>query len=101
MSPLTTTLNYSPFEMDGSIDVRLTYDHRVLDGAPVARAMAELENVLHEEIADELHDGPFTPDPTAWTPEAVASPLTAESLTDAATDDDGDYVAAGWHPPRK
>ena len=39
----------------GAIDVRLTYDHRVLDGAPGARARAELENVLHEEIADELH----------------------------------------------
>jgi hypothetical protein len=58
LSPLTTTLNYGTFEPDGSIDVRLTYDHRVLDGAPVARAMAALEEVLHGEILEELLDGP-------------------------------------------
>jgi hypothetical protein len=58
LSPLTTTINYGTFESDGSIDVRLTYDHRVLDGAPVARAMAALEEVLHGEILEELLDGP-------------------------------------------
>jgi hypothetical protein len=58
LSPLTTTLNYGTFEQDGSIDVRLTYDHRVLDGAPVARVMAALEAVLHNEILQELLDGP-------------------------------------------
>jgi hypothetical protein len=54
LSPLSTTLNYGAFEPDGSIDVRLVYDHRVLDGAPVARALAALEDVLHGEIRDEL-----------------------------------------------
>jgi len=54
LSPLTTTLNYGVFEPDGSIDVRLAYDHRVLDGAEVARAMAALEDVLQHEILDEL-----------------------------------------------
>jgi hypothetical protein len=54
LSPLSTTLNYGAFEPDGSIDVRLVYDHRVLDGAPVARALAALEEVLHGEIRDEL-----------------------------------------------
>jgi len=54
LSPLTTTINYGTFEPDGTIDVRLAYDHRVLDGAPVARALAELEDVLHGEIRDEL-----------------------------------------------
>ena len=33
LSPLTTTLNYGVVEADGSVDVRLVYDHRVLDGA--------------------------------------------------------------------
>ena len=42
LSPLTTTLNYGTFDADGSIDVRLTYDHRVLDGAVVARALTAL-----------------------------------------------------------
>jgi hypothetical protein len=54
LSPLTTTLNYGAFELDGSIDVRLVYDHRVLDGAPVARALAALEEVLHFQIRNEL-----------------------------------------------
>ena len=54
LSPLTTTLNYGTFADDGGLDVRLTYDHRVLDGAPAARALAELEEVLHGEIHREL-----------------------------------------------
>jgi hypothetical protein len=58
LSPLTTTLNYGLFQPDGSIDVRLTYDHRVMDGAPVARALAELEDVLHSEILFELRELP-------------------------------------------
>ncbi len=57
LSPLTTTLNYGTFEPDGSIDVRLTYDHRVLDGAHVARAMVALEEVLRGEILAELKAG--------------------------------------------
>jgi len=57
LSPLTTTLNYGVFADDGSVDVRLVYDHRVLDGAPVARALAELEDVLHHEIRNELLEG--------------------------------------------
>ena len=54
LSLLTTTLNYGVIEPDGSVDVRLTYDHRVLDGATVARALAELERVLTHEILAEL-----------------------------------------------
>jgi hypothetical protein len=57
LSPLTTTLNYGTFDTDGSIDVRLTYDHRVLDGAHVARAMVALEEVLRGEILEELKAG--------------------------------------------
>lgn len=56
LSPLTTTLNYGTFDDEGGLDVRLTYDHRVLDGAPAARALAELEEVLHAEIHAELID---------------------------------------------
>ena len=54
LSPLTTTLNYGTFEPDGAIDVRLTYDHRALDGASIARALAALEEVLHGPIREEL-----------------------------------------------
>ncbi len=54
LSLLTTTLNYGIIEEDGSVDVRLTYDHRVMDGATIARALAELERVLTHEILAEL-----------------------------------------------
>jgi hypothetical protein len=54
LSPLTSTLNYGVIAQDGSVDVRLIYDHRVLDGATVARALAELQRVLGCEILAEL-----------------------------------------------
>jgi hypothetical protein len=54
LSPLTATLNYGPIADDGAVDVRLTYDHRVLDGATVARALARLERVLNTTVCAEL-----------------------------------------------
>jgi hypothetical protein len=57
LSPLTTTLNYGVVEGDGSVPVRITYDHRVMDGPTVARALALLEDVLHQEVLPELRDG--------------------------------------------
>jgi hypothetical protein len=54
LSPLTTTLNYGVIEPNGGVDVRLIYDHRVMDGATVARALADLERVLNNEIVVEL-----------------------------------------------
>ncbi|MCI0464773.1 MAG: 2-oxo acid dehydrogenase subunit E2 [Gemmataceae bacterium] len=54
LSPLTTTLNYGVISRRGRVTVRLVYDHRVLDGSTVARALADLEGVLNGPIADEL-----------------------------------------------
>lgn len=54
LSPLTTTLNYGVISRRGRVTVRLVYDHRVLDGAIVARALADLEAALNGPIADEL-----------------------------------------------
>jgi hypothetical protein len=54
LTPLTTTLNYGVIDPDGSVDVRLIYDHRVLDGAPVARALGALERALKHEVLAEL-----------------------------------------------
>ncbi len=53
-SPLTTTLHYGRFESDGRLAVRLTFDHRVLDGAAAARALVDLEATLHGEVLAEL-----------------------------------------------
>jgi hypothetical protein len=55
LSVLTTTLNYGLLEPDGSVDVRLIYDHRVMDGGTVARALAALEEILNQDILAELH----------------------------------------------
>ncbi|HXG12668.1 MAG TPA: hypothetical protein VNK04_23120 [Gemmataceae bacterium] len=54
LSPLTTVLNTGVLGADGSLDVRVVYDHRTLDGATVARALADLERVLNGEILNEL-----------------------------------------------
>jgi hypothetical protein len=56
LSPLTIALNYGVLADDGSLDVRLTYDHRVLDGGPVARALGEIETVLNTQIRAELEE---------------------------------------------
>jgi hypothetical protein len=54
LSPLTVTLNYGVIAKDGTVVVRIIYDHRVLDGATVARALARLEQVLNTTICAEL-----------------------------------------------
>jgi hypothetical protein len=54
LSPLTTVLNYGHIGDDGRVNVRIIYDHRVMDGADVARALSRLEEVLNGEIVDQL-----------------------------------------------
>ena len=77
LSPLSTTLNYGAFEEDGSLDVRLVYDHRVIDGANVARAMAALEEVLNGEILEELQALAAPPKPRYVRTEFETSSLQA------------------------
>jgi hypothetical protein len=54
ISPLTTLLTYGPIAPGGAVTVRVVYDHRVLDGATVARALARLEEVLLGPVAAEV-----------------------------------------------
>jgi hypothetical protein len=54
LTPLTTTLNYGVIGGDGRVAVRLIYDHRVMDGGTVARALEKLERVLNREMVEEL-----------------------------------------------
>ena len=56
LTPLTTGLNYGVVSADGSVEVRLTYDHRVLDGGTAARALADMEKVMNGAILTELND---------------------------------------------
>jgi hypothetical protein len=55
LTPVTTALNYGVMSADGSVDVRLTYDHRVLDGGTAARALADIEEAMNGPILAELN----------------------------------------------
>ncbi|WP_457580396.1 hypothetical protein [Ensifer canadensis] len=54
LTPLTTLLNYGPIAADGTVTVRIHYDHRVMDGANVARALERFEAILNGEVAEEV-----------------------------------------------
>jgi hypothetical protein len=56
ITALTATLHYGLFDEAGRLDMRLTFDHRVLDGATAARALVALENVLRGPILEELSE---------------------------------------------
>lgn len=49
-----TTMTFGPVDENGHVRVTMVYDHRLLDGAQVARYLQELEETLNGEIADEL-----------------------------------------------
>jgi hypothetical protein len=54
LSPLSTTLNYGPVREDGTVTVRVVYDHRTMDGCTVARALGALEEVFNDELPNEM-----------------------------------------------
>lgn len=49
-----TTFTFGPVAKDGTVRVTMVYDHRMLDGAPVANYLRELEHTLNTEIVEEL-----------------------------------------------
>jgi hypothetical protein len=64
ISPLTTTLTFGPISDSGDVNVKLIYDHRVLDGAYIARRLRDIENTLNNEILNELRLGDdYSPGP--------------------------------------
>lgn len=54
IGPLTTTLTFGPISNSGELVVKVVYDHRVTDGAEIARCLKEFEEVLQVEILMEL-----------------------------------------------
>ena len=58
LAPLTTLLNYGVIDSNGDVNVRVIYDHRVMDGATVARALKRLEEILNTSILDEIRSLP-------------------------------------------
>ena len=91
ISPLTTTLTFGPISAEGDVVIKLIYDHRVLDGAYVARRLSDIEAVLNGAVLDELRgsetadararaDGPAqTPAPKAHAAAARHEPDAVES----------------------
>jgi hypothetical protein len=59
ISPLTTYLTYGPISERGEVTVKIIYDHRVMDGRGVARALNDLEDVLNTTMVDELRARPL------------------------------------------
>jgi hypothetical protein len=47
-------LHYGLFNEAGELEMRLTWDHRVMDGALASRILVELERTLQGEILSEL-----------------------------------------------
>lgn len=54
---LTTTLHHSLFDDQGRLEMRLSWDHRVMDGATVARVLVDFESTLNREILREITSG--------------------------------------------
>ena len=54
LSPITTLLNYGVMTATGELDVRIIYDHRVMNGATVARALNRLEEILLGPVLEEV-----------------------------------------------
>jgi hypothetical protein len=53
-SPCTTTLHPGALANDGTMPMRMTFDHRVYDGATAARTLVDLEAALLGEVLSEL-----------------------------------------------
>ena len=51
---LTATLHYGMFDEQHRLDMRLSWDHRVMDGTTAARVLTDLESVLNRDMVREL-----------------------------------------------
>jgi hypothetical protein len=54
IGPLAVALNTGVIQDDGTVDVRLNFDHRVFDGMTASRALADVEAYLRGPIVNEL-----------------------------------------------
>jgi hypothetical protein len=58
LSPLTALLNYGVIDRHGRVTARIMYDHRVMDGATIARALGRMEEILNSVILEEVRSLP-------------------------------------------
>jgi hypothetical protein len=55
---VTTLLTFGPIAEDGSVEVTVIFDHRVVDGAAMARVLQRLEETLNGAVLAELRPVP-------------------------------------------
>jgi hypothetical protein len=53
---LTASLTYGLFDERGRLEMRLSWDHRVLDGVLVARVLRDMESLLNHDIVREVSE---------------------------------------------
>lgn len=54
LAPVSCLLNYGVIADDGQVTLRVVYDHRVLDGAVLARALTRFEAIMNGRIVEEI-----------------------------------------------
>jgi hypothetical protein len=54
VSPLTNFVSYGPIAANGDVELLMGFDHRVMDGALIARTMRDLGEALNGPIVAEL-----------------------------------------------
>jgi hypothetical protein len=54
----TALLNYGVIDRNGHVTARIMYDHRVMDGATIARALRRMEEILNSVILEEVRSLP-------------------------------------------
>jgi hypothetical protein len=54
ISPVLPLLSFGPIDADGTVKMLLVYDHRVTDGAQIARSLVEIERTLNTAVLAEL-----------------------------------------------
>ncbi len=54
VSPLSNFISYGPFAPNGDVEVIMAFDHRVMDGSVIVKALIDLEAALNGPIVDEL-----------------------------------------------
>jgi len=55
-TPHPCLMSYGPADGEGNVNVRLSFDHRIFDGALAGRALVRLDEVLNTAILDELSE---------------------------------------------
>jgi hypothetical protein len=55
LTPLTTSVTMGVLGREGSVPLRMVYDHRILDAGQAGQALQRLGEVLRSEAVDEMH----------------------------------------------